>query len=104
MQRRGQLLEGQRHLEIIILHLQRPILVLDDDGHFLRILLLQEIGNIHARMMGFEGQIEMMRPDQARFLDPFQRVAHHATQRGVGQSLIADEIFRHGNRETKRRA
>ena len=46
--------------------------------------------------MGLEGEIEMMRPDQARLLDAAQSLAHDAAQRRIGESLVADKVLCHG--------
>ena len=45
----------------------------------------------------------MMRSDQARFLDPPERIAHHAAQCGVGQSLTATKSFAMDEQKTMRR-
>src|SRR5262249_5942654 len=45
--------------ESLFLDGQIPKLVLQDDGHLLRVLLAQPIGNANAGTVGMEGDIEM---------------------------------------------
>ena len=63
---------------MLICHPQTGILVLQHDGHFVGIPLAQEIGNIHARVVRLESDVEMMAADEALFLDSPQRLADHS--------------------------
>ena len=66
---------------MILLDLQAPELVLQDDRHFFGILFLEEIGNVDAGKMRLEGQIEMMGADQSLRLD--MRNASRTTPRSA---------------------
>ena len=57
--------ERQADLERLVADLQIPELVLQDDGHLLRILLAQPRRQPHALGRGVEGDVEMMLARQA---------------------------------------
>src|SRR5262245_55083836 len=54
------IVEAQRHGKAGLFDLQSPELILQDDGHRFRILLMQPVGDLHIRMIGAEGDVEMM--------------------------------------------
>ena len=62
--------ERQADLEGLVGHLEIPELVLQDDGHFLRVLRAQRGRQPHALGGGVEGDEEMMLAGQARSWRP----------------------------------
>ena len=84
--------ERQADLETLLVHRQIPELVLQDDGHFFRVLRAQAFGNAHAVAVGVERDVEMMIARQALLGGVGEHVAHHAAQRLLGQEIVADLV------------
>ena len=85
----------QADFEALVIHPQIPELVLQDDGHFVGILLAQARGNCHARRMGAEGDVEMVLAGQAVARRVGQNLANHAAQRVLNLKIVANQICRH---------
>ena len=84
--------ERQADLELVVADFQIPELVLEDDGHLLRILPEQPLGNAHAIGLGGEGDVEMVLARQALFDGVDEHAAHYAAQRLLGQEIVADLV------------
>src|SRR3546814_2734369 len=84
--------EAQGHGERRLVQFQVPELVLDDDGHFVRILRAQMLRQPHVRMIGAECDVEMMVARQAMPADLDQRLAQHAAQRALDHSDVSQQI------------
>src|SRR6185312_9214337 len=72
-----------------------PELVLEHDGHLLRVLLEQPAGDAHARRAGGELDEEVMRAWKPGAGDLGQHLADDAAQRVLGKDVVADEILGH---------
>jgi len=86
--------ETERDGEAVFLDNEIPELVLQDDGHLLRILLMQPVGDAHARPVGVEGDIEVMvagRPRCPASLMPCAR----PTQRLLDHAVISQPALGH---------
>jgi hypothetical protein len=69
-------------------------LVLQDDGHLLRIFCLETRRYHHARMIGLERYVKMMPTRQATCGDMRQCLDHHLAKRHLGPRLIGQQAFR----------
>ena len=87
--------ERQSDLETIRRHREIPELVLQDDGHFLRILRKQSGRYLYALRPGEERDVEMMVPWQAVFGGVRQHLPQHAAQRVAREDVISDVICGH---------
>ena len=73
---------------------QVPVLVLQDDGHLVRVLGQQVDRTGHARGVGLEGDIEMVRARQAfRRRGPLQGGLDHAAQGLLGHGLVVHLVL-----------
>ena len=86
------LAEAQGDLETVVIRLQAPKLMLDDDGHDAGIFGLQIFGDVDAVGAGAEGDVEMMRAGQAMFGDVVERGADDAAQRGFDHAVVAQPL------------
>jgi hypothetical protein len=92
----GDPVERQADFEVRLGDHQIPELVLQHDGHLFGILLVQPLGDAHARRAGVERDVEMMLARQhAGFGDVNQHPAHDGAQRLLGQQIIADVVDGH---------
>ena len=73
---------------------QVPELVLQDDGHFLRVLRPDPLRQFHAGMAGAEGDIEMVAAGQALHRDMLDRLRHDVAQRLLDPFLIGQQTVR----------
>src|SRR6185312_10300450 len=87
--------ERQPDLEAILAHLQVPELVLEDDGHLVRILRKQTRRKLYALGLGNEGDEEMMLARQPMHGGVGQDPAQHAAKRVARQYVITNMIGRH---------
>ena len=92
----GDVVEAEFDVKAFLGDLQAPVLMLQDDGHFLRVLLAQAVGNSNAGGIGVKRDIEVMLAGEAGFLDPFQREPHDAAKSVLGQQVVPHLIFGHG--------
>jgi hypothetical protein len=83
-------------LEMRIGDLHFPELVLDDDGHLLGILGLQELRDANTRGAGQEGDEKVMLARQAAGRCDFgQYLADDAAKRVLCQNVVTDVILPH---------
>ena len=94
--RSGHAAERQADLEGIVVDRQIPELMLQHDGHGLRILRPHPLGQPHARRRGVEGDLEMVVARQAVLGGVRQHGAHDAAQGRLGEKVVADVIDSHG--------
>src|SRR6266404_2243066 len=85
----------ERDGEAVFLDNEIPELVLQDDGHLLRILLMQPVGDAHARPVGVEGDIEVMVAGKAALSRLAQCLAHDPTQRLLDHAVISQPALGH---------
>ena len=74
--------------EALLVDREVPELVLQDDGHVGRVAVAQELRDRHARMMGAEGDVEMMRRRRTFLGEAAQHVAHDGAQRTLDQPSV----------------
>jgi hypothetical protein len=91
----GDAAERQPDLEAIFRHHQVPELVLQDDGHLLRILREQARRKPYAVRLRQEGDEEMMLARQSVLGSVAQHATEHSAQRVARQHVISDVIGRH---------
>src|SRR5690606_8858319 len=89
----GNLAEGEIDGKAILHDLEVPELMLKHDGYFLGILLAQPLGNIDARRVRAEGNVEMMLARQALVARYLQRGADHAAKRLLRHDIVMHQIF-----------
>ena len=87
--------EGELHLETLIRHLQVPELVLQDDGHLVRILFLEALRDHNPLCSGIEGDVEMVLAGKAAPLHEREDLADHPAQSLLGEEIVSDVVFRH---------
>jgi hypothetical protein len=87
--------EGELHLEALVRHRQVPELILEDDGHLLRILLLEPLGDGNAVGDGIEGDVEMVLAREPVALDLGQHVTNHAAQGGLSEKVVSQFVVCH---------
>ncbi len=63
-------------------------LMLEDDGHILRILVAEKRGHIDPRMAGVEGDEKMVLPDDAGLRDLLENAPHDMIQAFAQQTII----------------
>ena len=93
--RSGALLNFSVTVELLFIDFQIPELELQHDRHFLRIPVAQAVGHFHLRMIGAEGDIEMMVARQACRRDRGQHAANDAAQGIFNNDIVAHQIFGH---------
>src|SRR5262249_49931441 len=92
----GHVGERKADFEMSLGDLQVPELVLDDDGHLLRILGLEVLGDADTRGAGQEGDEEMMIAwEPAGRCDLCQNLANDPAQRVLCQNVVADVVLPH---------
>jgi hypothetical protein len=74
-----------------LVHPQVPELVLQDDGHLLRILRAQPRRDDHAGVVGPEGDIEMMLAGQAVDRGMGDRPRNHLAERLLGPFVVRQQ-------------
>jgi hypothetical protein len=72
-----------------------PELMLQDDGHFFGILLLEPARNGNAGPMGIESNVQMMLAWQSRPANLLQNGAHNTAQRILRHYVVSDLILSH---------
>src|SRR5436190_22526092 len=83
--------EAQPNRKAMILDLQIPEAVLDDDRHLVRKALRQMLGDRNARHLGLEGDVEMVPARKAAtLLDLMQYAADHIAQRLLHDLVVGD--------------
>jgi hypothetical protein len=90
------LIERELDFELAFVNAQIPELMLQNDGHFLLVLLAQAFGNPYLRMACVEGNVKVMFSRQARLLDPQQGGANNTAQGILGKQIISHHILSHG--------
>ena len=70
-----------------------PELVLQDDGHFLRILRADPLRDLHAGVIGAECDIEMVAAGQTLQSHVFDRLRHDVPQRLLNPFLIRQQAI-----------
>ena len=95
MMRSAHAAERQADLEGIVVDRQIPELVLQHDGHGLRILRPHPVRQPHAGRRSVEGDLEMVVARQAVLGGIRQHGAHDAAQGGLGEKVVPDVINRH---------
>ena len=95
-QRRGHAAERQADADQpgLVVHLQVPELVLQDDRHLLRILRAQSRRYHHAGMVGAERQIEVVLAGQAVGGGIGYRPRHHLAHRRLHPLIVGEQAFR----------
>ena len=93
--RSGHAAERQADLERIVADREIPELVLQHDGHRLRILRPHPLGQPHARRHGVECDLEMVLARQAVLGGIRQHGAHDAAQRRLGENVVTDVVYGH---------
>src|SRR5262249_39653144 len=91
----GDAAERKPDLEAILGHHQVPELVLQDDGHLVRILREQARRELHALGLGNEGDEEMVLARQTMWGGVVQALAQHAAKRVARKYIITNMIGRH---------
>lgn len=89
------IVERQLDFETVLEYAQVPELMLENDSHFTRITLCQFLRDLHARVAGEEGHVEMMLSGQSRVFSHAQSLPNHSFQGVLGQQVIAHQVFRH---------
>ncbi len=84
------IVKRQPDLEAVLCHGQIPKLVLQHDGHFVRILLLEALGDANAWGMCIEGYEKMVIAWNTTFLHTLKNGVHHPTQSVKNESLVPD--------------
>ncbi len=95
-QRRGHAAEGEADGQQSgrFIHRKLPELVLQHDGHFLRILRLQSRRHHYARMVGAERQVEMVLAGQPVGGHVLQCAHHDTAHRLLGPGVVGQQAFR----------
>ena len=99
----GYAAERQAHFEGLLGHREVPELMLQDDGHVLRILRPHAFGKPHAGRRGAEGDLEMMLAGKAILGDVGKHRAHDAAQGRLREDIVANVIEGHGGRYDERK-
>jgi len=87
--------EGQSDAERILLDLQIPETVLDDDGHLVRETFNQVLGDRDSGSTRAEGDVEMVVAGQAaRTLDLTKHTADNCAQGVLHDLVVRDQAFR----------
>ncbi len=89
------LVEAELDVEPLVVGDQPPELMLEDDRHLLRILLMQPVGDLHVGVVGAEGYVEMVVARQSTLGGTLERLAHDGAHRLFHHVVIAEQILAH---------
>ncbi len=94
-QHRRDLVEREANAEAVILNLQVPELVLQDNGHFVRKTLTQALWNVHAGGTGFERDIEVVhaRKHASTGCNLAQHTANNRAQGLLHDFVVGDQTI-----------
>src|SRR5262249_46287058 len=84
--------ERQADLEAVFMHHQVPELVLQDDGHLLRVLRHQARRQLHPFCLGQERNVEMMIAGQTALGRVVEHPTKHSAHRIARKDIISDVI------------
>jgi len=84
----GNLIEGQADVEIVVMHIEAPVLMLKHDGHL--------------GIFSQERNVEMMFARQARCCGHAQGILEHAAQRVLHHQVVTHQILGHGSQKLSR--
>jgi hypothetical protein len=91
--------EAEGDAELLLADLQAPELVLQHDGHLAGVALAQGRRDLAFRVVGAEGDVEMVVSGQTVFGDMDQGAAHDTAQRifhhAVVPQVVASHFLRH---------
>jgi prepilin signal peptidase PulO-like enzyme (type II secretory pathway) len=86
------IVERKRYAHFLVIDLKVVELVLQNDRHLAGIPLAQIIGDLHARMVGEEGDIKMVLACKAVFDNLAHRLAHNAAQGFFNHPVVSEDF------------
>ena len=96
--------ERQFDFEMVVVHMQVPVLMLQHDRHFLLVLLPQFLGDADGRMLCVERNVEVVLARQAGPLHAHECRPDDAPQGILSQQIVAHQILSHGFSRPRRSA
>ena len=85
--------EGQPDLEGVLGDAEIPELMLEDDGHLLRVLFAQAVRQANAGKIRPERDVEMVFARKPVLAGIDQHLAHDTLQGVLHQEIVADQVF-----------
>jgi len=89
------IVEREFDLETLLGYFEVPELMLQDDGHFIRVLFHQAIRYRYARAMGVESDIKVMLAGKTGLCNLLQHGTYDAAQRRLRHNIVSDLILSH---------